>query len=177
MKVKGWYWLFGVFLAILIFLVVFAYCKGYDWPILFTPIALVLAGAIAYQQLEHARHARCAGLLLDIMKQWNSKEMAESRQLLWEMKNPKDEILKLYKAKDENFIKVLKVAEFGESLGVLVLCGYIETKDVWLVFEYDWKERYQYFSGLLEELKKKNPSDTTFCNLKFLYEELDKISR
>lgn len=103
--------------------------------------------------------------------------MAESRQLLWEMKNPKAEILKLYKTKDEKFIKVLKVAEFGESLGVLVSCGYIEAKDIWLVFEYDWKKWYQDFGGVIEELKKKDPADTTFCNLKLLYEELGKINR
>ena len=175
MKIKGWYWLFGIFLAILIFLAVLSCSRGEGWQILLTPIALVLAGTIAYQQLEHARHTRCAELLLDIMKWWNSNEMLESRQLVWQMQNPKVEILNLYKTKDEKFGKAVRMGQFGESLGVLVSRKYIDAQDIWSLFEYDWEEVYQDYSGYLNELKKKDTLDTTFCNLKLLCEELRKI--
>ena len=72
-------------------------------------------------------------------------------------------------------MKVVRVANFGEALGILVAKKYIDKEDIWLVFEYDWNEKYQYFSSLVDERKKENPLDTTFCNLKLLYEELDKI--
>ena len=100
--------------------------------------------------------------------------MVESRQLLWEMKNPSDEILQLYKDKDKNLMKIIRVAEFGESLGVLVRRKYMEVEDIWLLFEDDWKERYEDFSGVMKELRKINPADNTFCNLKLLCDELDK---
>ena len=173
MKIKGWHWFLGIFLAILIGLTVWSCNAGQNWQVLLTPIALTLAAAIAYQQLEHARHTRCAGLLLDIMKWWNSDEMLESRQLVWRMRDAKAEILSLYKAKDEKFGIAVRMGLFGESLGVLVLKRYVDIKDIWLLFENDWKEVYQDYSGYLGELKKKD--DTTFCNLKLLYEELAKI--
>ena len=130
---------------------------------------------VAIGQLKHAYHTRCAELLLNIMRWWNSDEIADSRLLIWNMKNKKDEILKLYKAKKEDFVKVLKVAEFGECLGVLVARKYVDKRDIWSLFEHDWEKQYQNFSGMIDEVKQKDPLDTTLCNLKLLYEELDKI--
>lgn len=166
--------LLAIFLAILIGLTVWSYNAGQSWQVLLTPIALTLAAIIAYRQLQHARHTRCAGLLLEIQKWWDNNEMVESKQLLWEMENPKDEILQLYKTKDRNFMKIIRVAEFGESLGILVARQYIEVEDIWLLFENDWKKRYEDFSGMINELKQKDPLDNTFSNLKFLCEELEK---
>ena len=177
MKSIGWYCLFAALLAIITFLVVWACQRGDAWIAGLTPVAIIFAAIIAYRQLKHTYHARRAGVLLDIMKWWDSNDMKESRQILWEMKDPKSEILKLYKAKDKNFMKVIKMADFGEALGVLISREYIDKKDLWLMFENDWKEWYQDFSGLLDELKKKNPLDNTFCNFKVLYEELEKIHR
>ena len=164
-----------IFLAILIFLVFLASSQGEAWPMLLTPIALTLAAIIAYRQLQHARHTRCAGLLLDIMKWWNSAEMLESRQLVWQMRNAKVEILKLYKAKDKKFGKVIRMGQFGECLGILVQKKYVDAMDIWLLFENDWEEVYRDYSGFLNEVKKKDALDTTFCNLRLLYEELAKI--
>ncbi|GAH55612.1 unnamed protein product, partial [marine sediment metagenome] len=152
-----------------------AYIGGEAWPMLLTPIALTLAAFIAYRQLQHARHTRCAGFLLEIQKWWDSSDMVESRQLLWEMGNPHDEILQLYKDRDKNLMKIIRVAEFGESLGILVSKKYVEAEDIWLLFEDDWRKRYEDFSGVIEELKKIDPTDNTFCNLKLLCDELDKI--
>jgi hypothetical protein len=173
--VKGWYWFFGTLLVILISLTVWAYIKEHTWTALLTPLVLTVAAIIAYRQLQHAHHTRCAGLLLDIMRWWNSDEMLASRQLVWQMRNAKAEILRLYKDKDENFGKAIRMGQFGESLGILVLRKYIDVKDIWLLFENDWKEVYQDYSGYLDELKKKDASDSTFCNLKLLCEELAKV--
>ena len=167
--------LLAIFLAILIFLGFWAYCTGAAWPMLLTPIALTIAAIIAYRQLQHARHTRCAGLLLDIMKWWNSSEMLESRQLIWQMRDAKTEILKLYQTKDKKFGKAVRMGQFGEALGVLILRGYVEPKDIWLLFENDWKDVCQDYSGYLEELKKIDGRDSTFCNLIYLCEELAKI--
>ena len=101
--------------------------------------------------------------------------MLESRQLVWQMRNARAEILKLYKAKDEEFGKAVRMGQFGESLGVLVIRKYIDVKDIWLLFENDWEEVYQDYSDYLGELKKKDTLDTTFCNLKRLCEKLAKI--
>jgi len=177
LKMKSWYWVFYMILVILICLVVWAYYQGQNWPALFTPIVLIVAAIIAYRQLEHARHARCAGLLLDIMKWWNSDDMMVSRELIWKMKNTREEILKLYQEKDGKFIKVVKIGQFGECLGVLVLRNYINVKDIWLLFEDDLEKLYQDFGGFLEELKKSDPLDTTFCNFKMLCDALHRIHR
>lgn len=175
MKNKGWYFLFGIILIILTFLVFWADYKGHSWIAGITPIVLTFAAFIAYQQLKHARHTRCAELLLDIMKWWNSNEMLESRQLVWQMRDAKAEILTLYKTKDKKFGTAVKMGQFGEALGVLILRGYVDPKDIWLLFENDWEDVYQDYSGFLDELKKKDVRDTTFCNLKLLCEELAKI--
>lgn len=167
--------LLAILLAILIFLVFLASSQGEAWPMLLTPIALTIAAMIAYRQLQHARHTRCAGLMLEIQKWWDSSEMVESRQLIWEMKNRRNGILQLYKDNDKNFMKVIRVAEFGESLGILVSRKYVEIEDIWLLFEHDWKERYEDFSGVIEEVRKIDPDDNTFSNLKLLCDELDKI--
>lgn len=179
MKVTGWfiYLCFAVLEAFILFLGINWYILGGDWTSLFTPFIVIIAVIIAYRQLGHARHTRCAQLLLDVMKWWNSEGMTEGRKLIWKMGNSKDEILKLCKDKNMDFFKVLRVAEFGECLGVLVRRKYIEKKDIWLLFEYDWKEWYQDFSGVVDSLKTEDSLDTTFCNLKLLYEEMDKISR
>ena len=175
MKIKRWEWLFYTILAILISVTVWVCRQGQSWTALVTPIVLTIAAIIAYRQLQHAHHTRCARLLLEIQKWWTSSEMVEARQLLWEMENRRDRILQLYKAKDKNFIKIIRVAEFGESLGILVSRHYVEAKDIWLLFEDDWKQWYEDFGGVMDELQQINPSDTTFCNLKVLCEELDKI--
>lgn len=175
LKAKRWHCLLGVFLAIIISLAIWAYFKGEVWTALVTPVVLAVAAVIAYQQLEHARHTRCAELLLDIMKWWVSDEISEARQLLLNMPDAKNEIVRLYKAGHVNFAKVVKIAEFGESLGVLVSRHYVDKKDIWLLFEDDWKKYYELFDGYLCHLKQLDPLDTTFYNFKVLYEELDKI--
>ncbi|MBA7632199.1 hypothetical protein ES703_39742 [subsurface metagenome] len=169
------FFILAIVLAILISLVFVASSQGQAWPMLFTPIALTIAAMIAYRQLQHARHTRCAGLLLDIMKWWNSQEMLESRQLVWRMQDATAEILSLYKAKDKKFGIAVRMGQFGEALGILVLRRYVDKKDIWLLFENDWEDVYQDYSGFLDELKKTDVHDTTFCNLKLLCEELAKI--
>ena len=76
------YVLLAIFLAILIFLGLWAYIVGDAWPMLLTPIALTLAASIAYRQLQHARHTRCADLLMQLHQTWDSKEYIKSRVLM-----------------------------------------------------------------------------------------------
>ncbi len=177
LKIHLWDSLLGILVAGVICLAIWVYRTGGTWTGLVTPAVLAVAALIAYRQLEHARHTRCAELLLSIMKWWNSEEMRESRQLLWKMDNARDKIVELHRAKDERFGKVVKVGQFGEYLGVLVLRKYVDAYDIWLLFEDDWKIYYQEFTKYLEELKQLNTFDTTFCNFKLLCEELDKIHR
>jgi hypothetical protein len=92
-----------------------------------TPIIIALGFYFAYRQLQATRNTRIAQLVVMLMEFWNSPEVSEARRKINECGK---KLKQTYEAADkadqiEAYGSLIRVANFFDGLGVLVVEGYV----------------------------------------------------
>ena len=145
-----------------------------NYAVIATSIVIGIGFYFAYKQWQTARNTRIAQVIISLMNQWDSPQMAKSRQMV---NKSGSNLQKDYEKADEiNAIEVYtsftRVADFFDELGVLVSRGYL---DVAIAFD-DWGKAEKTYYRLYEPmLSQKKYEGYAVCFLKlhelFLKEE------
>lgn len=125
--------------------------------IILTPI--VIGGGFLYarRQLESTRNARMAQIILSISEQWDSKHMEESRHVVHacgdKLRNRIEE--EEGKEDSEALSTLVRVGNFFDSLGLLVIEGFIDCAMAYKLFGRAEEHFYNLYRPTLEEPKYK----------------------
>jgi len=108
-----------------------------------TPIVIAGGFGFAYRQWQSIRNTRMAEILVSLGKQWDSPEMQDSRCLVNQCgKNLKQEIKKADTENSPDLYRLVKVANFFDFLGGMVMAGYFDVRTAYDVF---WRTEEHYY--------------------------------
>ena len=118
-----------------------------------TPVAIGVGFFFAYRQLQSARNARMAQIVLSITQQWDSKDMVESRNKVHALGDGLASKIKeeINKKDSEELLTLVKVANFFDNLGLLVMEGCIPCPVAYRLFGRAEEHFYTYYRPILEE--------------------------
>jgi hypothetical protein len=97
-----------------------------------TPVILAAGFYFAWRQFDAIRKARMAQLTWSLYERWNSPLLERARRKLREIGNPntvKEKLLEAEKAGSPEISCLVRVANFFDTVGALVLKGYLD-KDI-----------------------------------------------
>ncbi len=97
-----------------------------DIALIITPIVIGVGFFFAHRQLVSNRNTRMAEIVLSITSRWDSTEMHESRCKLNQLGGKLGEAInKADSENTEDFYPLLRVADFFDALGLLVMEGFL----------------------------------------------------
>jgi len=126
--------------------------------IIATPIAIGAGFWFARRQLISQRNARTAEIILHITEHWDSEDMKKCRMKVHglgdELKTTIEAEAK--KRDSEEILNLVKVANFFDSLGLMVMEGLIPCPMAYQLFGRAEEEYYKYYRSMLEDAKYKD---------------------
>jgi len=121
--------------------------------VIVTPIIIGVGFWFAHRQLNSQRNARMAEIILHITDHWDSNDMKKCRMKVHSLGDKlKDKVEE--ETKNPNSLEILdlvKVANFFDSLGLMVMEGFISCPMAYQLFGRAEEEHYGYYRKLLED--------------------------
>jgi hypothetical protein len=125
-----------------------------DWAMIATPILLIAAIIFAYTQWRSGQNARMAQIMLTITERWDSKDMEDSRCRVNKAgKNLKEEIKKADTESLPELWSLVRVGNFFDSLGVMVVEGLLSCKIGYKLFGSAEEYYYELYKPVLQQEK------------------------
>jgi len=124
-----------------------------------TPIVIGLGFFYARRQLAATRNARVAEIFLSITKQWDSSEMEESRCMIDQYNSTRlRQRIEEENAKpgSKDLRLLVRVANFFDSLGLLVMEGLIGCSMAYKLFGRAEEHFYEAYRPILEDPRYKD---------------------
>jgi hypothetical protein len=152
-------------LAVVGILFSFMEWKGFTKPEGAAIFAGLLAFSIVWWQGYLIRRQMELQAVIELDKEWNSKEMLKKRSEAWLPNwNPNEQTIEA-------------VLEFLEKVSTLERTGFISDKLIWDTFGWYVMRYHRYTSALIPELRKKwamtnRPDPTLYCDLETLADKL-----
>lgn len=118
------------------------------------PILVVIAILFAYTQWRSAQNARMTQILLTIAERWECKDMEISRRLIntsSTAKELKHKIDEADKANAEELIPLVRVANFFDTLGVMVVEGLLNSRMAFKLFGSAKNHYYDKYLQIFED--------------------------
>lgn len=116
---------------------------------------LLLGGAIwlAVNQWKSGRNTRIAQIMLSITERWDSKEMEESRHAIFqfEPKELKKAIDEADKNNSQELYKLIRVANFFDTVGLMVVEGLLHCETTYRLFGEAEANVHKYYAPILTD--------------------------
>lgn len=109
----------------------------------------------AQEQIEALRKTRTAEIILKLIEQWDSKDLQNSRQKLSSLgtkEEVKKKIVEERDGKSEDLYPLIMVSNFFDTLGVMVLNGYLEQQIAYDLFGIAFNTYANLYESVLEDL-------------------------
>ena len=118
-----------------------------------TPIVIGLGFFFAYRQLVATRNARMAEIILSITQQWDSPQMELSRRMVDQCGRHLRERIEEEEGKpdSEDLRTLVRVANFFDSLGLLIMEGFLSCSMTYKLFGRAEEHFYNAYRSILEE--------------------------
>ncbi|MBA7673793.1 hypothetical protein ES703_81997 [subsurface metagenome] len=142
-----------------------------DVALIITPIVIGLGFFFAHRQLVSNRNTRMAEIVLAITTRWDSAEMHASRSKLNQMGSKLWETLKAADTENtEDFYILLRVADFFDAIGLLVMEGFLSRKMAYDLFGAAEEHYYNLYRPTIDEHRFKS----SFISFQRLHETFKK---
>lgn len=129
-----------------------------DIALIATPVIIVVGFIFAYRQLKASLNTRLAGFILSMSVHWDGRLMEESRRKVDE--SGQDLKVRIEEAvnnhNDEELHKLVRVANFFDSLGALVTEGLIDCRVAYKLFGRTEDHYYNCYRPILENTNYKD---------------------
>ena len=122
--------------------------------IILTPIVIGLGFFFAHRQLLSGQNARMAGIILSVTERWDSPAISESRMRINKLGNDLTRTIK--EADDtasEELAVLVRVANFYDALGLLVMEGFLNRSMAYDYFGVSEEYYYGLYSDTINDPK------------------------
>ena len=122
-----------------------------------TPIAIGAGFWFARRQLIAQRNTRMAEIILHITERWDSNDMKECRMKVHGLGDKLKATIEaeVGKPDSQEILNLVKVANFFDSLGLMVMEGFISCPMAYQLFGRAEEEYYNYYRSILEDARYK----------------------
>ncbi len=122
-----------------------------DVGLILTPIIIGVGFFFAYRQWVASRNARMAAIILSITERWDSPDMIISRARVSKSgNNLRAEMERADADSSQDFQELAKVANFFDTLGLLVMEGFIDCPMGYTLFGRAEEHYYELYRPIIE---------------------------
>lgn len=120
-----------------------------------TPALLGFGIWLAIRQWKSGQNTRMAEIMLSITERWDSKEMEESRHAIfqYEPNALKEAINEADKNNTQDLYKLIRVANFFDTVGLMVIEGLLTCEMTYKLFGEAEANVYKYYAPILLDPK------------------------
>ena len=122
--------------------------------LILTPVVIGVGFYFSHRQLVSARNARMASIILGVTARWDSKEIAESRIRVNQLGS---QLAKTIEEENDKFREdlcvLVRVANFYDALGLLVMEGFLSRSMAYDFFGVSEEHYYSLYHGIIENPK------------------------
>lgn len=112
---------------------------------------------VAYRQWEATRATRMAQLILELVAQWDGRELKESRHKVKEnAERLKQAIEEAHANNSKDLFDLVQVGNFFDTLGVLVTEGFLTRRIAYDILGQPEESYYKIYKPILEDPEYKN---------------------